>query len=531
MNGKGGVSSSCVRTRCVFPATALQTQCRHQLNYAQAEEENAPKFFVVNGMPSTITDSPIQERKLRQAASDGDLLSGLSDGLGYWSAARWPLQRPIRLGAAKWLKAALHTSRRGSAVHCCRIVFMRIVRKHAGSRAGRAWFGAGLFRLKHCFAARSPLLLIVIGLLTVILVGLIDFVTGAEISLSIFYLFPIAFTTWFAGRMPGLFTAVLSAGIWLVADLSNALMYSHPAIPFWNSAVRLGIFVLMACQLSSIRRLTGNLEQAVQKKTALLNTEIQSRKELEREITELTSRQRRDIAYELHDGLCPLLGGIALKAKILQDILANQDSAEAHSAGELVSLLKTANQQTRLLARGLDPIAVELHGLIPALGKLAADTEELFRVGCTFKTDLESAPVSPSAAFQLYRIAQEAIHNAVAHGRAERIKLELLIGASHPDCGRTPSAAASSVESMEKFEHGSTARAAVNRDGSPSNHAEFHLTITDDGNGFVRDRVPAGGMGMRIMRFRAECIGAALRVESRPNLGTTVECYLTADHG
>ena len=481
-------------------------------------------------MPSTITDSPIQERKLRQAAGERDLLSGLSDELGYWSAARRPLQRPIRLGAAKCLKATLHTSRRGSGVHCRRVVFMRNVLKNAGLIAGRAWFGAGVFKIKEYFAARSPLLVIVIGLLTVILVGLIDLVTGAEISLSIFYLVPIAFTTWFAGRMPGLLTAVLSAGVWLAADLSNALLYSYLAIPFWNSAVRLGIFVLMACQLSSIRRLTGNLEQAVQKKTALLNTEIHARKELEREITELTSRQRRDIAYELHDGLCPFLGGIALKAKILQDILADQDSSEAHSAGELVSLLKTANQQTRLLARGLDPIAVELHGLISALRKLAADTEALFRVGCTFKTDLESAPVSSSAAFQLYRIAQEAIHNAVAHGHAERIMLELLSGASHPDCGRSPSAAASSLKSKEKVEHDSTARAAANRDVSPSNQAELRLRITDDGNGFVPDRAPADGMGMRIMRFRAECIGAEIRVESRPNLGTTVECYLTADH-
>jgi signal transduction histidine kinase len=287
----------------------------------------------------------------------------------------------------------------------------------------------------------------------------------------------------------------------------------------------------MASQLSSIRRLTGNLEQAVQKKTALLNAEIQARKELERELTELTSRQRRDIAYELHDGLCPLLGGIALKAKILQGILADQDSSQAHRAGELVSLLKTANQQTRLLARGLDPIAVELHGLISALRKLAADTEELFRVGCTFKTDLENAPVRPSAAFQLYRIAQEAIHNAAGHGRAERIQLELLSGGSHPHLGRSPSAVVSSAESVEKVGRDSTAGDVANRDGSQSNQAELRLTITDDGNGFVPDRVPADGMGMRIMKFRAECIGAVLRVESRPTLGTTVECCFTADHG
>jgi len=364
---------------------------------------------------------------------------------------------------------------------------MRIVLKNSGSIAGCAGLESGLFEIKEYFAAHSPLLVIVIGVLTVILVGLADLVTGAEISLAIFYFVPIAFTTWFAGRVPGLLTALLSAFTWLAADMGNAPIYAHPAIPFWNSAVRLGIFALMAWQLSSIRTLTGNLELAVRKKTALLTAEIQARKELENEVTELTNRQRRDIAYELHDGLCPQLGGIALKAKILQDTLADRDSTEAHRAGELVSLLKTANQHARLLARGLDPIAVELHGLISALRKLAGDTQELYRVGCIFRTDLESAPVSPSTALQLYRIAQEAIHNAVAHGRAGRIQLELLNG-----------------------------------------NTDLRLKITDDGKGFVPERGSTEGMGMRIMRFRAECVGAALRIESWPNLGTTVECRLAA---
>src|SRR5882724_7097163 len=101
------------------------------------------------------------------------------------------------------------------------------------------------------FASCSPVLLTAIGTLTVLFIGLIDFVTGPEIALSIFYLIPIAFTTWFAGRAPGLFTAVFSASIWLAADLASAPVYSHAAIPVWNSAVRLGIFNLMAHLLSS----------------------------------------------------------------------------------------------------------------------------------------------------------------------------------------------------------------------------------------------------------------------------------------
>src|SRR5262245_46218272 len=205
--------------------------------------------------------------------------------------------------------------------------------------------GAGASKFHAYFASRSTALLTGIGCLTVLLVGLIDFVTGAEVSVSVFYLIPIAFTTWFAGRVPGLISAGLSAGIWLAAELANAPGYSHHAIPLWNSLGRLGMFVLVAVQLSSIRKLNGNLEQAVQRKTALLSGEIQARKQLQREVTELATKQRQGIAHELHDNLCPMLGAIALKAKILEDTLAARRVPCARDAAELVSLLNKATQQ------------------------------------------------------------------------------------------------------------------------------------------------------------------------------------------
>ncbi len=362
---------------------------------------------------------------------------------------------------------------------------MSTIFKDGGVEENRGNLGTEASKLHEYLACRSPGLLTAIGCVTVLLVGMIDLVTGAEISVSIFYVIPIAFTTWFAGRMPGLVTAVLSAGIWLAADLATSPGYSHHGIPLWNSLGRLGIFLLVAGQLSSIRNLTGNLEQAVQRKTALLSGEIRARKQLQRELTELTTKQRQGIAHELHDSLCPMLGAIALKAKILQETLARRRGRDAQNAGELVSLLNQATQQARLLARGLDPIAVELHGLTAALRMLAADTEKLFHVSCLFKSELDTLPVCPSGALQLYRIAQEAIQNAVSHGGADCIQLQLLNGAS-----------------------------------------DLRLKIADDGKGFAPDNVSANGMGLRIMRFRAECIGAELRVESSPNRGTTVECCL-----
>jgi glucose-6-phosphate-specific signal transduction histidine kinase len=284
----------------------------------------------------------------------------------------------------------------------------------------------------------------------VLLIGLADVLTGPEIAFSIFYLVPIGFASWFGRKRLGLGVAVVSAAAWLGADLAAAAVYSHPAIPYWNCLVRLGIFLLVAHLLGAMRQLTTGLETAVEQKTALLVQEIESRKQLQNEL--------------------------------LHEITKHEQ--------EIVALLREANEQGRRLAKGLDPVVVELDGLSSALERLVKDTERLFGMSCLFRSDWNRVPVTSSVALQLYRMAQEAIHNAVKHSRAQCLSVELL----HRDNRLRP-------------------------------------IVTDDGEGFVATAKPTGGMGLRTLQRRAESIGATLRIDSQPGEGTEVGCALPLPAG
>jgi signal transduction histidine kinase len=117
-----------------------------------------------------------------------------------------------------------------------------------------------------------------------------------------------------------------------------------------------------------------------------------------------------------------------------------------------------------------------------ALEALAANIRKNCRVAANVKADASSFPVSAPAAAQLYRIVQEALHNAVEHGRARKVEIDV----------------------------------AIDRD-------DMVLTVRDDGKGFDGSN-GSDGMGLRIMRYRAQCIGGSCEVQSNRAQGTTVTC-------
>jgi diguanylate cyclase (GGDEF)-like protein len=101
---------------------------------------------------------------------------------------------------------------------------------------------------------QSKLFWIITGFLLVTVVGLLDFLTGYEIGFSLFYLFPIGLLAWFEGKQLGIWAAVLSAIVWLFADIASGQIYSHPAIYFWNSMIRFGIFIIVTLLLSALKK-------------------------------------------------------------------------------------------------------------------------------------------------------------------------------------------------------------------------------------------------------------------------------------
>jgi diguanylate cyclase (GGDEF)-like protein len=87
-----------------------------------------------------------------------------------------------------------------------------------------------------------------------LLVGVVDWLTGQEISFSVFYLLPVSFAAWYAGIAPGVVAAAVSAAAWLVADLASGHRYSHMLIPYWNMSMRGLIFLLVAFLMHRVRK-------------------------------------------------------------------------------------------------------------------------------------------------------------------------------------------------------------------------------------------------------------------------------------
>ena len=215
--------------------------------------------------------------------------------------------------------------------------------------------------------------------------------------------------------------------------------------------------------------------------------------DMEKAVLESSEREQRRIGQELHDGLCQQLTGVALLSKALAKKLVDQVPAEAVDASEITELINQAIDQTRNLARGLSPVEVEAAGLVPALHKFAAATERFFDISCVVAYD-ESLPFQHPQALSLsthlYRIAQEAVNNAIQHGKARRI----LIGLT-----------------------------TVRNSGV--------LTVRDDGVGIPTDIEDKQGLGLRSMRYRSGMIKASLDVRRDLGGGTIVTCSFPCPSG
>lgn len=209
--------------------------------------------------------------------------------------------------------------------------------------------------------------------------------------------------------------------------------------------------------------------------------DITERSRLEREILETSNREQRRIGHDLHDGVCQQLAAIAYRLDILGDQLEEKGVVESAEAGRIRGLLNQAIQQTRSVARGLFPVKLDQSGLESALEELAANTRNLFNISCQFSCEKPFPELDSTVSLHLYYIAQEAVFNAVRHGKATEVGISVT-GARE----------------------------------------RFILEIRDNGSGFHWPAPGSAGMGIRIMRYRARVIGATLNLKSQPNQGTQI---------
>ena len=218
--------------------------------------------------------------------------------------------------------------------------------------------------------------------------------------------------------------------------------------------------------------------------------DITERRHLEKQVLEISEQEQQRIGQDLHDSLSQHLAGIAYLGKVLEQKMAMKSLGEASDAAEIVSLIDEAITQTKALARGLYPVRIEAGGLMNALSELAANVERLFGICCCFEYGRPILIDDNITAIHLYRIAQEAVNNAIKHGRAQNIMISL------------------------NTENRTTA-----------------LTIRNDGLVFRRTDPLHKGMGLSIMRYRANMIGASLDIRSDEEGETVVTCSFQGRQG
>jgi signal transduction histidine kinase len=300
----------------------------------------------------------------------------------------------------------------------------------------------------------------------------------------LFYLLPISLAVWFFGLIAGLAIAVLSVVTTVVSDVAAGI----PVTGFWNGGMVFGSYAVFAFVLSNLRTLLRELDQRVRERTAALQHEVAERERLDKEIAEVARRERLRLGQDLHDSLCQHLTGTALTAQVLREKLAQRSAPEVVEAEKVVRYIEQGIDLTRNLARGFFSPELEAEGLMVALQGLAENTAERFKITCVVEgADGVSVPVRDSAmATQLYRIAQEAVTNAVKHAAAQRIDIRLA------------------------------------RDDR-----ELTLTIADDGTGFPHQMPQPEGLGLRLMSHGAALIGADFDVRRNGRIGTIVTCKLS----
>jgi signal transduction histidine kinase len=330
---------------------------------------------------------------------------------------------------------------------------------------------------------RSRRSLMAAGLAVLVVIGVVDYLTGFEILFSVFYLLEVGLAAWFVGKGFGLVMSVLSVAVWIGGDVAAGAHYSRPFVPIWNAMILLVLYSIVVWLLTSLRLLHNELENKVRQRTLALTQEIAERSRLEKEILEVSEREQRRIGHDLHDSLCQHLTGTALASQVLGEKLFAKSLPEAADANQIVELIEDGITLARNLARGIYPVEMEAEGLMAAFEELANNITSVSKITCVF--ECEKPVLIPDAAVttHLYRITQEAISNAIRHGKAKRIGISL-----------------------------------SERGGMVT------LTVEDDGLGLSETWQKGQGLGTRIMAHRAAMIGAALALEPNPTGGTLVRC-------
>ncbi len=240
----------------------------------------------------------------------------------------------------------------------------------------------------------------------------------------------------------------------------------------------------------ALRQARDQLEQRVVERTAELqatNKELKhamaEQRRLEAEILEVSNLERQRIGQDLHDGLTQHLNGILYLSETLYQKLAQHMELKPTELARVTELLSDAVTQARTLAHGLNPVGVEPNGLMLALKRFAGTVRETFKISCRLEGSRPILLEDNRVATHLYRIGQEAVQNAIKHGKATRVTMRLR-----------------EANNLITFE------------------------VRDNGVGLTHVFKHHSGMGLHIMQYRARACGGSLILRQGPRGGAWVIC-------
>jgi signal transduction histidine kinase len=321
----------------------------------------------------------------------------------------------------------------------------------------------------------SPRLVLLATVALVGMIGWLDHFTQPEWSFFAPFAIPIALATWQLGPRAGFPVAALCAVAYWLADMGNNTFNTNWgfALSVFGRWLYFSVLVVAVAALKARREHDGARIESLERMH-----------ELERAILEVADREKERLGRELHDGVCQTLAGIAaLSTTLSRKLAAHAETTGSANAAALADLLHEAIAEVRDVAHGLGPLGLQKAGLDGALDSLAVNLHQRLHVACTFQCARPFARLPREVELHLFRIAQEAVNNAVAHGRAERIE----IGLSCSD-------------------------------------GQAVLSVQDDGVGLPPEPTRRRGIGLETMALRADLLGGSLEVRQRAPHGTTLRC-------
>ena len=224
--------------------------------------------------------------------------------------------------------------------------------------------------------------------------------------------------------------------------------------------------------------------------------DISALKELQKQVLEIAAEEDRRIGHELHDSVQQQLTGLGLMAQSVAEMLLAGDQWGEPCLPRVAKISKLADRvakgindtarEVHQLSRGLVPVEIDAEGLRSALAELAESVRDQYQVDCTFQCQGDVDFADNFQATHLFRIVQEAVNNAIKHGRASRIDISM------------------------------TGEAEA-----------ILLEVLDNGRGIPEKQLPSGGLGLKIMDYRAGLIGANVQVVPGRQGGTLVRCTIS----